>query len=309
MILILLLIIKSTTCQQWQTATPESQGLNSTILDQAAEEVYNQIQHRLCYIVVKNNYIVKEIYYNGWSESSIHEARSTTKSQCSSLFGIAVEQGWANENDKIIDRVSNIRNCNPDATFKNILTMTGESPDISQPHFDYDALGLDCLDTISDFITENNPFGMTAEEFKDEFWHKEIGLEHSTWVEDPEVGHLRCGYTSQMSCRDLARSAQLWLQFGVWNGKQVVDRDHVVKGTVSVFPDSDVSAGYEYGYLVWLNNDDVVDPNQYTFAGADVQCAHISLENNAIIISMGIDETKSCFTVWEIAGYSIVSNK
>jgi hypothetical protein len=222
--------------------------------------------------------------------------------------GIAVEQGWADENDKVSERVSNIRNCNPEATFKNVLTMTGDSRNVSEPQFRYDALGLNCLDTISDFISENNPYGMSAEEFKDEFWHEAIGLEHSSWVEDSTLGHLRCGFTSQMSCRDLARSAQLWLQDGEWNGKQVVNRNHVTFGSTAVFPESEVDPGYEYGYLVWRKEFDDVDDDLFYFAGAELQCAHISREHNAVIVSMGLETDDSCDSVWNIAGYSVVSN-
>ena len=42
----------------------------------------------------------------------------------------------------------NTRQCNADAIFQNVLTMTGQSPDLNNPSFLYDQTGLECLDTI-----------------------------------------------------------------------------------------------------------------------------------------------------------------
>ena len=42
----------------------------------------------------------------------------------------------------------NTRQCNANAIFQNVLTMTGQSPDLNNPSFLYDSSGLECLDTI-----------------------------------------------------------------------------------------------------------------------------------------------------------------
>lgn len=73
--------------QEWQIATPESQGLSSEELTDAARRVNARIDSRVCFVAVKNGFIVHEEYYQGWAISDTREAYSTTKSQCSSLFG------------------------------------------------------------------------------------------------------------------------------------------------------------------------------------------------------------------------------
>jgi hypothetical protein len=40
--------------------------------------------------------------------------------------------------------------------------MTGESRDIDDPSFSYDTTGTGCLDTLSDFIDQNNPDRLSA---------------------------------------------------------------------------------------------------------------------------------------------------
>lgn len=62
----------------------------------AAEMATNEdIQRRRCFLVVKNGRIVYEKYRDGHGVTSTLQGYSTTKSSCAALFGIAVQQGWA----------------------------------------------------------------------------------------------------------------------------------------------------------------------------------------------------------------------
>lgn len=196
----------------WETATPESQGLSTQLLDQVEQRVEEAMTDRLCYLVVKNGYIVHETYRRGHTESSLHAGWSTTKSLCASLYGVAVQQGWANVDDLVRERNSGTRECNADASFSHVLAMTGQSANIDNPVFNYDASGLACLDTLADFIEENNPEGLTGREWKDKYYQEALGFEHSVWEDGPGVpgpGHFPCGWGIQASCRDLARAGQV----------------------------------------------------------------------------------------------------
>ena len=55
----------------------------------------------------------------------------------------------------------------------------------------------------------NNAEGLTAFEWKQRYWDAVLGNEHSSW--QASLGSLGCGFASDSSCRDLARSAQLFL--------------------------------------------------------------------------------------------------
>ena len=46
-----------------------------------------------------------------------------------------------------------------------VLTMTGRSADLGSPTFQYDASGTACLDTVADFLAENNPQGLAPGEW------------------------------------------------------------------------------------------------------------------------------------------------
>jgi CubicO group peptidase (beta-lactamase class C family) len=114
--------------------------------------------------------------------------------------------------------------------------MTGRSSDLSDPQWQYDELGTACLDTIVDFIRENNPDGLTATQWKDLYWQRALGLEHTSWG-NPILG-LNCGLGARMSARDQARVGQLWLNKGAWPGapgpeQQLLDRDYAQTAGVS----------------------------------------------------------------------------
>jgi hypothetical protein len=288
----------------WQTQTPASQGLSQAELQEAADATNDDIRGRDCYLVIKNGYIVFEQYYDLWNQNSTRAGWSTTKSHCSSLYGIARQQGWANTSDLITDRNTDARNCNPNARFSHALTMTGESRNIDQPQFSYDTDGTQCLDTLSDFVDENNRGGLSTEDFKDRYWQNVLGMENFEWVN--YLGYLHCGYTSETSCRDLARAAQLWLNEGVWDGEQVIARQHILEGRKWVYPTS----GTEYGYTVWLNVNDPVDNEVHSFNGAYDQCAYISKKHEAIIVSMGDGSVSGaqCSRAWANSRSAIVSN-
>merc|ERR1719502_1563154 len=93
--------------------------------------------------------------------------------------------------------------------------MTGESASLTG--FRYDAGGTACLDTIQDFISTNNPDGLSTRAWKDRFWQDVLGMEHTQWG-SVFSGDLRCGSSAEPSCRDLARAAQLWANEGEWPG-------------------------------------------------------------------------------------------
>jgi len=289
---------------RWEIATPESQGLSSTALREAEERVNYDVGNRSCYLLVKNGKIVYERYRRGRTASTTTELYSHTKSLCSSVFGTAVGQGWASTSDKLIDRDWNVRQCNREATFENVLTMTGQSPDLKNPTFLYDMTGIDCLDTIQDFIRLNNKEGLSAEAWKDKYWAEPLGMEHMQW--GSFGGYLDCGFSAQSSCRDAARVGQLWANEGAWAGAgQMIPVEYTRKARSDIFPDAIDSWG-AYGYTLWLWLDDDVDPDVFMMAGADAQCTFVSVKWSVVLTSFGYDIYENCYSVWANTKYHIV---
>jgi len=288
----------------WQTATPASQGLSAAELQEAADDTNDDVPGRVCFLVIKNGLIVHEEYYSRWGVNDTRAGWSTTKSHCSSLYGTATQQGWADP-DELVRSRTDTRNCNNDATFRHVLTMTGESRNIDQPSFSYDTDGTQCLDTLSDFIDDNNPNRMSTEQWKNNNWQNLLGMEHFEW--EDYLGYLHCGYTSETTCRDLGRAAQLWVNEGAWPGiGQIISAEHIRTGRTNVFP----TKGTEYGYTTWLDVNDPVDEEVHGFVGMYSQCAWISKEHEAIVVSMGDGDVSGglCSRAWVNARQAVVSN-
>ena len=289
----------------WEVVTPESQGLSSEALREADQATESGMGGRVCYVVVKNGKIVHERYMGSGTEEGIRSAWSVTKSMCASLYGIAEQQGWANVRDRVADRNDGTRLCNNEAEFRHVLTMTGTSPDINNPRYSYDTLGTNCLDTLSDFLAENNPEGVGSGDWMEREYFAKLGVEHSRWA--PLAGNLLCGFSADTSCRDLARFGQLWANEGVWinsegAAEQLMGREYSIEGRTFVFPQT----SREYGYTLPLSVNDPVDPTTGSMVGLNAQCVQFSPEHNAVIVSMG--NGGGCGTAWANTRAAIVSS-
>ena len=76
----------------WLTSSPADQGLDSSLVQEMYDNAV-EIDHLYSLLVVKNNHLVAERYFNG---KDIHDAKpiaSVTKSYTSALTGIAIEEG------------------------------------------------------------------------------------------------------------------------------------------------------------------------------------------------------------------------
>jgi CubicO group peptidase (beta-lactamase class C family) len=309
MVMVMMVVMMGTVWgQEWEVVSPEDVGLSSAALQASEEEINSIIAGRVCFIVVKDGKIAYERYRNGWTPSSMRSGWSTTKGFCSSMYGMAVTQGWANISDLVADYVGNTRECNAQASFRNVLTMTGLSDDpVSNPTFEMDSDGTRCLDTLSDFIAENNPDRLDEVEWMETYFLNRLGMEHFSWqASPPRGGYLHCGYSSQTSCRDLARNAQLWVNNGVWQGERLIEESHLQQARSWQFPNS----GGEYGYLSWLQTSDDVDENVVSWHGTYTQCAFSSIAQQAVVISMGDgpEDGLECLKVWQAAKYALVAN-
>lgn len=287
----------------WEVVTPESQGLSTAALEIADRNTENGMSNRQCFLVAKNGKIVHERYMRGANQDSIQAAFSVTKTMCASLAGIAVEQGFADVKDRMADRIRNTLACNRECTLENVLTMTGESADLSNPRYRYDTLGTNCLNTISDMLGENNPDNLTASQWMERYYRSQLGFsEQMLWTDITNPNNVPCGFGVTSTCRDLLRAGQLWANNGRWEGAgQLMSEQYAQDGVTSVFPNS----GMQYGYTTRTRPSDPVDNQSGEMNGLGAQCVFTSARHNAVIVSMG--SGGSCNTVWSNTREAIVS--
>lgn len=108
--------------------------------------------------------------------------------------------------------------------------------------------------------------------------------------------NVRFGGSILMSCRDLARLGQLYLNGGIWNGKQFIAEPYIRDAIAS----SELNPAY--GYLWWLNYTGRIKTaprNMYYAAGARGQFCFTLPEYNMVIATMGFGkEALSAEDAW-----------
>ena len=213
-------------------------------------------------------------------KSNLHSCR---KSLLNSLIGIAVAEGKIDPGDTleklgIDDNKPSLTAEEKQATVRDLLEarsgvyhptvyetkgMEGQKPPRGSHapgtfwyynNWDFNALG---------FIYEK----ATGEKIFDAYYRRiaqPIGMQDFT----PRDGHYITGsdtrfpaYVFDMSARDFARFALLFLRGGKWNGTQVVPEDWV---RASTRPYSDAESG-GYGYLWWTGDSASGKPQEITF--------------------------------------------
>jgi CubicO group peptidase (beta-lactamase class C family) len=98
------------------------------------------------------------------------------------------------------------------------------------------------------------------------------------------AGNIRIGGSIELSCRDMARLGQLYLDKGVWGGRRLIDPSFIAAATTPS------PLNPSYGFLWWLNTEGkVVDaPRDMVFAaGARGQFCFVCPGQDLVVATMG----------------------
>ena len=88
--------------KDWQTSSLESEGMDSSIINEMLQQVQNHTYKNIhSILIVKNGKLVLEKYFNGYHQNRSHQLQSSTKSVMSALFGIAVDKNLVNLDKKL----------------------------------------------------------------------------------------------------------------------------------------------------------------------------------------------------------------
>ncbi|MCK5849972.1 MAG: serine hydrolase [Kiritimatiellae bacterium] len=230
-------------------------------------------------IVVKHGKILIEEYFNGADSRALHDMRSAGKSFTSALVGIAIDKGLINGVDERLLSYFPGVECNNDwdtrkndITLKHVLSMSfglaepGEFPAwedanwytinwigdvLCQPieyepgsRFDYDSAAPALFGPIIERVS-----GMSVGRFADNFLFGPLGIEGYRWFILPG-GQEYTGGNFRMRPRDMARFGQLYLQKGIWNGKQLISKEWVKESTRAHLI-ANAQLDQHYGYYWW----------------------------------------------------------
>ena len=264
----------------WKTNNLKSTTFDTTRL----YNFFNQIikaEHKLhSVLLIKNNQLVIEEYFNGYDVKKPHDLRSVNKSIKSILLGIAIDNGIIDDiNDPISKYLhSHDPKKNPDErksliTIKHLITMSAgwdcndwdkkskgqedrvyrkedwiqytlDLPMINEPGTvsNYCSMGVVIL---AEIISQAS--GLTIDKFADKHLFNPLGIENFKWGHSSEKKVIPAGRRLHLIPRDLAKIGQLVLNEGNWNGRQIVSKNWIKEATTT----KTAITGVEYGYLWW----------------------------------------------------------
>ena len=270
-------------------------------------------------VVLKNEDITHESYYQGTQESDKRISWSVAKSFLSAIFGIAVEEGKIkNINDLVTDYVPSLKNSGySKATIKNVLQMSSGvkfNEDYNDFFSDINRMGrvLALGGSFDDFAAslekEREPgtylhyvsidthvLGMVlrsatgksiVENFKEKLWNK-IHPESSAYYLTDDIGEPMVLGGLNMRSKDFLKLGKLYRDNGRWNGEQVVPESWVKESTTPDAPylmpgkreNSELDLGY--GYQWWLP---VGADQEFMALGIYDQFIYINKKSNVVIV-------------------------
>ena len=264
----------------------------------------------IAYIIIKNDSIWYENYYDGFNENSKSNSFSMAKSYVSGLLGKAIMDGYIKNLDQPVcdflpefcsgeaakmtvgDLSSMASGTNWDEAYYSPLSIT------TRAYFDDDLekviLGLKVVNepgkTYKYASGDTQMLGLVLEKatgkklydyLTESFW-KPLGSENPTlWQVDSEDHDLVKAYCCIASnAKDFARFGKLYKDYGKWNGKQLLDSAFVAKSIRPRFPKSP-----EYGYGWWLKS--IEDKHFFMMRGHLGQYVIVEPNDNVIIVRLG----------------------
>jgi CubicO group peptidase (beta-lactamase class C family) len=234
-------------------------------------------------IVIYNNELLIEEYFNDAVRNTLHDTRSAGKSFTSTLMGIAINDGYIKDENQPLSSFYNLKKYanysskKDSVKLKDLLTMSSafdgsdaysESPGNEENMYPTDNWVKFTLDLpmdadkanggkwdyftagvvlLGDVLHNNIPGGL--ETYANEKLFKPLGITNYQWQYTPQ-GVVNTAGSLQMRSLDYAKYAQLYKNNGVWNGKQILPDSWVSK----TFTKQIKIGGRDnqfYSYLFW----------------------------------------------------------
>ena len=174
-ILVVLVIVIQPTYAQLNFS--ESNKVSNTLLDEMVSKIENgDYENITSVLIAKEGKLVFEHYFNGASQSTKHNTRSSTKTIATLLTGIAITQGFIKSEEDLIFEYLKPRNPikNPDVrkektTIEDLLTMSSifecdDSNYFSRGNEERMYIVEDWLQFFLDLPVRSYPFGPKPEE-------------------------------------------------------------------------------------------------------------------------------------------------
>lgn len=257
-------------------AWPEHKDYNRITLPKTLE-AYHEKNRTTAFVLIKNDSVYIEKYYNGYGPDSKSNSFSVAKSFVSALLGKAIMQGYIESLDQAVkDFIPELKGLYANRVTVGDLASMASGQRWSEAYYSpfsvttaaYFVKDLDQLILAQpidetpgkEFIYKSGTtqlLGMviakaTGKNLTDYLYEtlwNPMGAEHESYwqVDSVEMGVEKSYCCIASNAKDFARLAKLYKDHGKWNGTTLLDSTFVAKSLQARFPDSP-----QYGYSWWL---------------------------------------------------------
>lgn len=257
-------------------ARPEDEGIAPYSILNFLDTCEKEIQYLYSFAVVKNENMVAEGYYAPMTPGIRKIMHSVSKSVNSLAVGIAIDEGKLGLEDKVLDYFRDKLPPQYDERFeelkvKHLLMMSSNSAytsasfvgkggdwlthyfsltpyNVPGREFHYDT---GASYTLSCLVTKAT--GKSTFDFVNERLFKPMGIKNAAWLSDNN-GNSTGGWGLYIKFPDMVKLGQLFLNYGKWEGKQLVPEWYMKEATshkIETKNDPGMGWSYGYGYQFW----------------------------------------------------------
>jgi CubicO group peptidase (beta-lactamase class C family) len=254
---------------------------NSKKISEETEDLLRQYEAH-AFVIVKNDSLIHEHYWDGFSDTSHTNSFSVAKTYCSALLGCALKDGYIKSLDQAVGDFIPEYKQGPKGkiTLRHLVTMTS-GIDFNESYvnpFAYPAegyYGKDVLKACTQYEVGEEPgkvfrylsgnsalLGICISRavgkplsyyLSDRLW-KDLQCEQPAWWSlDKKDGQEKGFCCINSNATDFARLGMLYLNHGKWKGKQIIDSEYVANSVVPFdCKEEDGTPNKTYGYNWWL---------------------------------------------------------
>ncbi|WP_291886140.1 serine hydrolase [Chryseobacterium sp.] len=218
-------------------------------------------------VIIKDEKLLLEEYFNGYKRDSLNDTRSVGKSFSSALMGMALQDGFIKSENQSLKEFYNIKQFNnysskkDSVTIKSLLTMSSafngndedyESPGNEENMYPTDnwikfVLDLPMTENkigenwsyftagvvlTGDILDKSIPNGL--EYYADKKLFQPLGIKEYKWQFTPQHKPSLAGGL-KMKALDFAKFGQLYKNNGTWNGKRILEKAWIKKSFTNYF--------------------------------------------------------------------------
>ena len=269
----------------------------------------------VAFLIIKNDSIWHEKYYDGYNKNSYSNSFSMSKSIVNAIMGRAIQEGYFNSlDDKVSsfidgynkgyaskltigDLSSMSSGMKWTENYTNIFGVTARAyigsnlnelilsrPIIKEPGKSFEYLSSDTQ--LLAMAIEKATQKKISELAYDWFWNPMGAENNALWqIDNIKTNNEKAYCCFNSNARDFARFGKLYKDNGFWNGKKLLDSTFVKTSTSKRFDSSP-----EYGYGFWLG--EFKEKKFFSMRGHLGQYVIVFPRENIIIVRLGKSHDK-----------------